>query len=424
MDGSSIDGSTLVQIAAIIFLILGSAFFSSSETAFLSFNRLKFKNEAEEGNKKAKKILEMAEAYDKLLSVILIGNNIVNIIATSISTLLFATLIKNQELSVTVSTVVMTVLVLLFGEITPKTLAKKKPDSFVRFAAPLLSFISFVLTPIAVIFNMWQAFISKFFSGGNEDTVTEQELLTMVDEATEDGEIDEQEGELIKNAVKFYELDVTDILTPRVDMAGIDISWSHEKVAQVFTETEFSRLPVYDGTPDDIKGVLYQKDFYNPDEKPDWKLLIRPATFVFAGMKISRLLKLFQESKSHMVIVQDEYGGTEGIVTLEDVLEELVGEIYDEHDDVEVDFKKITETVYIVDGAASIDDFFEKFELDGDPVDDITTVGGFAAHQLGKIPSAGESFDYEHIRVVINKTDMNRVQSVKVFVGEKPHSEE
>lgn len=418
------DGSIPIQIAAIAFLILCSAFFSSSETAFLSFNRLKFKNEAEEGDKKAKKILVMAEKYDRLLSVILIGNNIVNIFATSLSTILFAKLIANQELSVTVSTIVMTVLVLLFGEITPKTLAKKSPDSFVRFVAPILSVISFILTPIAAIFNMWQSFISKRFGGNGEDTVTEQELLTMVDEATEDGEIDEQEGELIKNAVKFYDLDVTDILTPRVDMVGIDIKWSREKVADIFSETEFSRLPVYDDTPDDIKGVLYQKDFHNADDESGWKELIRPATFVFAGMKISRLLKLFQESKSHMVIVQDEYGGTEGIVTLEDVLEELVGEIYDEHDDARVEFRKIADSVYIVDGAAGIDDFFEIFQLEGEPVDDITTVGGFAAHQLGKIPSAGESFEFEHIKVVINQTDMNRVQSVKVFVGEKPPAED
>lgn len=416
----SIDGSIFIQIAVIAFLILCSGFFSSSETAFLAFNRIKFKNEADEGSKKAKKILAIAEDYDRLLSVILIGNNIVNILSTSLSTILFARLIANRELSVTVSTVVMTILVLIFGEITPKTLAKKSPDSFVRFAAPILSIISYILTPIAMIFNAWQAFVSEHFGGDEDDTVTEQELLTMVDEATEVGEIDEQEGELIKNAVKFYDLDVTDILTPRVDMVGVDIKWSRERVADVFSKTGFSRLPVYDSTPDDIKGVLYQKDFHNADDETGWNGLIHPATFVFAGMKVSRLLKLFQESKSHMVVVQDEYGGTKGIVTLEDALEELVGEIYDEHDDVEEEFRKITDTVYIVDGAVSVDDFFEKFELESDPCDDITTVGGFAAHQLGKIPSAGESFEFEHIRVVINKTEMNRVQSVKVFVGEKP----
>lgn len=418
MDG--IDGSIFIQIAVIAFLILCSGFFSSSETAFLTFNRIKFKNEADEGSKKAKKILAIAEDYDRLLSVILIGNNIVNILSTSLSTILFARLIANRELSVTVSTAVMTILVLIFGEITPKTLAKKSPDSFVRFSAPILSVISYILSPIALIFNAWQAFVSDHFGGDEEDTVTEQELLTMVDEATEVGEIDEQEGELIKNAVKFYDLDVTDILTPRVDMVGVDIKWSHERVADVFSETGFSRLPVYDSTPDDIKGVLYQKDFHNADDETGWNGLIHPATFVFAGMKVSRLLKLFQESKSHMVVVQDEYGGTKGIVTLEDALEELVGEIYDEHDDVEEEFRKITDTVYIVDGAVSVDDFFEKFGLESDPCDDITTVGGFAAHQLGKIPSAGESFEFEHIRVVINKTEMNRVQSVKVFVGEKP----
>ncbi len=416
----NIDGGILFQVAALVCLILCSAYFSASETAFLSFNRIKMKNDADEGDKRAKTVLGVSEDYDKMLSTILIGNNIVNIVATSLSTMLFVSLITNEDLAVTVSTVVMTLAVLLFGEITPKTLAKKLPDSFARFSAPILSFLSVLLTPLVFVFNLWQGFVSKRLGGSGEDTVTEQELLTMVDEATEDGEIDEQEGELIKNAVKFYDLEVTDILTPRVDMAAANIKWSGERVAGLFAETEFSRLPVFEDTLDNIVGVIYQKDFHNTDDEEGWKTLIRPATFVFAGMKISRLLKLFQESKSHMVIVQDEYGGTEGIVTLEDVLEELVGEIYDEHDDARVEFRKVTDTIYIVDGAAGVDDFFEMFELEGEPVDDITTVGGFAAHQLGKIPSAGESFEYEHIKVVINKTDMNRVQEVKVFVGPKP----
>lgn len=417
MDG--VDGSLLFHAAAIAALILFSAFFSSSETAFLSFNRIKMKNEADEGDKKARRILRMADDYDHLLSVILIGNNIVNILASSLATILFGRLIINQDLSVTVSTAVMTVLVLIFGEITPKTLAKRLPDSFVRFSAPILSFVAFLLTPLAFIFNKWQAFIARRLKGTGEDTVTEEELLTMVDEATEGGEIEEQEGELIKNAVKFYDLDVTDILTPRVDMEGADISWSRPRVAELFNKTGYSRLPIYDDTPDDICGVLYQKDFFRQDASLPWTELIRPATYVYAEMKVSRLLKLFQESKSHMVIVQDDYGGTVGVVTLEDVLEELVGEIYDEHDDAVVEFRKITDTIYIVDGAAGIDDFFEKFDLDGEPVDDITTVGGFASHQLGKIPAVGESFDYEHLHIVINRTDMNRLLSVKVFIGEK-----
>ena len=215
MDG--IDGSILLQIGAIAFLILCSAYFSSSETAFLSVNRIKLKNEADEGDAKAARILHIVENYDEMLSTILIGNNIVNIVATSLSTVLFTVLIANEDLAVTVSTAVMTVAVLIFGEITPKTLAKRSPDGFARFSAPILSMLTVLLTPLVYIFNKWQAFISGLFGGSGEDTVTEQELLTMVDEATEGGEIDEQEGELIKNAVKFYDLDVTDILTPRAD---------------------------------------------------------------------------------------------------------------------------------------------------------------------------------------------------------------
>lgn len=418
MDG--IDGSILLQIGAIAFLILCSAYFSSSETAFLSVNRIKLKNEADEGDAKAARVLRIVENYDEMLSTILIGNNIVNIVATSLSTVLFTVLIANEDLGVTVSTVVMTVAVLIFGEITPKTLAKRAPDSFARFSAPILSMLTVLLTPLVYVFNKWQAFVSGLFGNGGEDTITEQELLTMVDEATEDGEIDEQEGELIKNAVKFYELDVTDILTPRVDMAAANVEFTGAQVLELFSESGFSRLPVFENTLDDIVGVVYQKDFYGVEGDYGWKELIRPATFVFAGMKISRLLKLFQDSKSHMVIVQDEYGGTEGIVTLEDVLEELVGEIYDEHDDAKEEFRRVADNIYIVNGASSVDDFFELFELEGEPVDDITTVGGFAAHQLGKIPEPGESFDYEHIRVSVTKADQNRVQEVKVVVGRKP----
>ncbi len=415
------DSDILVQIIILAVLIMCSAYFSASETAFLSFNRIKLKSDADEGDKGAKRVLSVADNYDKMLSTILIGNNIVNIVATSLSTMLFVSIITGSEdLAVTVSTVVMTVTVLIFGEITPKTLAKKAPESFARFSAPILQVLSVLLTPLVAIFNAWQSFVTGFFGSKGENTVTEQELLTMVDEATEDGEIDKQEGELIKNAVKFYELDVTDILTPRVDMVAVNRKMNREQVAEVFSETEFSRLPVFENTLDNIVGILYQKDFNKESSGSDWQELIRPATFVFAGMKISRLLKLFQESKSHIVIVQDEYGGTEGVVTLEDVLEELVGEIYDEHDDAREEFRKVTDTIYIVGGAASVDDFFEMFELESEPVDSITTVGGFAAHQLGKIPAAGESFDFEHIKVIISRTDLNRVQEVKVIVGPKP----
>ena len=420
MDG--IDGSIILQFAALAFLILCSAYFSSSETAFLSVNKIKLKNEADEGDTGAKRVLAVAENYDKMLSTILIGNNIVNIVATSLSTVLFISLIRNEDLALTVSTVVMTVAVLIFGEITPKTLAKRSPESFARFSAPILSLLSVLLTPLVSAFNLWQSFVSGFFGGDGEDTVTEQELLTMVDEATEDGEIDEQEGELIKNAVKFYDLDITDILTPRVDMVAADVKLEREQVLDMFADSGFSRLPVFENTLDNILGVIYQKDLY-ADEESGWRDLIRPATFVFAGMKISRLLKLFQESKSHMVIVQDEYGGTDGVVTLEDVIEELVGEIYDEHDDAKVEFRELNDTIYIVDGAAGVDDFFETFELEGDPVDEITTVGGFAAHQLGKIPSVGESFDFEHIKVIVTRVELNRVQEVKVIIGRKIASE-
>ena len=251
--------------------------------------------------------------------------------------------------------------------------------------------------------------------------------VTVVEEAAEDGEIDEQESELIKNVIKFSDLDVNDILTPRVDVAAVDISWDRERIAKVFAETEFSRLPIYEENIDNIVGILYQKDFSNHADI-DVSKLVKPVKFIFSSMKISRLLKLFQESKCHMVVVNDEYGGTEGIVTLEDVIESLVGEIYDEHDEVVEDIVKLSEDKFRVLGSTSIDKFMEFFELEqeeGEDDSDITTVSGFAAHNLEKIPDQGDRFEYENLKIVITKTDSNRVvESVVTVFPKEPEPEE
>ena len=276
-------------------------------------------------------------------------------------------------------------------------------------------------TPLTAIFNLWQKFIMSFVKGTDDDNVTEDEIITVVEEAAEDGEIDEQESELIKNVIKFSDLDVNDILTPRVDVAAVDISWDRERIAKVFAETEFSRLPIYEENIDNIVGILYQKDFSNHADE-DVSKLVKPVKFIFSSMKISRLLKLFQESKCHMVVVNDEYGGTEGIVTLEDVIESLVGEIYDEHDEVVEDIVKLSEDRFRVLGSTSIDKFMEFFELEqeeGEDDSDITTVSGFAAHNLEKIPDQGDRFEYENLKIVITKTDSNRVLESVVTVFPK-----
>ncbi len=425
MDGSSIP----IFVLLLIVLIMLSAYFSASETAFSSYNRVRMKSEAEDKKgKKARRVLMLSENYEKLISTILIGNNIVNIVATSIATLLFTHLLPdNEALAATVSTVVMTLAVLIFGEITPKTIAKRTADGFSKKVVGSLSFLTMLFTPLTAIFNLWQKFVMSFVKGTDDDSVTEDEIITVVEEAAEDGEIDEQESELIKNVIKFSDLDVNDILTPRVDVAAVDISWDRERISKVFAETEFSRLPIYEENIDNIVGILYQKDFSNHADT-DVSKLIKPVKFIFSSMKISRLLKLFQESKCHMVVVNDEYGGTEGIVTLEDVIESLVGEIYDEHDEVVEDIVKLSEDRFRVLGSTSIDKFMEFFSLEQEEDEDdsdITTVSGFAAHNLEKIPDQGDRFEYENLKIVITKTDSNRVvESVVTVFPKEPEVEE
>ncbi len=417
-------GSIMLEVIVLLILLSCSAYFSATETAFTSYNRAKMKNEAEDGGKLAALVLKLSEKFEKLLATVLIGNNIVNIVATSLSTVLFVSLIKNGELAVTVSTIVMTLSVLIFGEITPKTVAKRSPERYAKKSAKLLNGIIVLLTPLTAVFNIWQHFVIKIMHSEDGSGVTEDEIITVVEEAANGGEIDEQESELIKNVIKFSDLDVNDILTPRVDVEAVEIGWDRQRIAEVFSATEFSRLPVYEENLDSIKGILYQKDFYNDSNAPV-SALVKPVKFIFSSMKISRLLKLFQETKCHMVVVTDEYGGTEGIVTLEDVLESLVGEIYDEHDEVIEDITSLGGDDYTVVGGCSIDRFYEYFNLEEIPDDsDITTVSGFAAHSLGKIPDEGDTFDYENLTVTVTKTDSNRVLELKVHKNEKPEDSE
>ena len=425
MDGSSLPLFVLLLIA----LIALSAYFSASETAFASYNKIRMKNEAEDKKgKKARRVLELGENYEKLISTILIGNNIVNIVASSIATLMFTHLMGNEAVGATVSTIVMTLAILIFGEITPKTVAKRAADGFSKKVVGSLGALVSLFTPLTFIFNLWQKFVLSFLKDDGEAAVTEDEIITVVEEAASDGEIDEQESELIKNVIKFSDLDVNDILTPRVDVAAVDISWDRERIAKVFAETEFSRLPIYEENIDNIVGILYQKDFYNHGDTPVAEL-VKPVKFIFSSMKISRLLKLFQESKCHMVVINDEYGGTEGIVTLEDVIESLVGEIYDEHDEVVEDIIKIADDKYRVLGSTSIDKFLETFALELEEEDndsDITTVSGFAAHNLEKIPDEGDIFEHENLKITITKTDSNRVMEavVQVFPKQEEETEE
>lgn len=404
----------MTLIIALVFLVACSAFFSASETAFSSLNQIRLKSRAEDGDASAARVLAMAEKYDKLLSTILIGNNIVNISSASLATVIFIKYFGNA--GITLSTVVMTVLVLIFGEISPKSLAKESPERFAMFSAPVMRLLLWVLAPVNWIFMQWKKLLSMVFKAQEDKGITEEELLTIVDEAQNDGGIGEQEGELLRSAIEFHELDVSDILTPRVDVVAVSDKDTPEEVAELFRSTGFSRLPYYEDTIDNILGVINQKDFYG---RKDWKAPVKEVVssvlFITDSMKISRLLHLLQQNKAHMAVVTDEYGGTAGIVTLEDVIEELVGDIWDEHDAVEEeDFKKIAERRYRVEGSADLEEMLELFGMEEDPELDVSTVNGWVLGVLGRIPKEGEVFQYDKLTAKVTKADERRVIEVEV----------
>ena len=400
------------SILFLLVLIVFSAYFSATETAFSSLNKIKLKNEAQNGNKKAEKTLQICEKYDKLLSTILVGNNIVNILSTSLATALFV--IYFPQNGVALSTVVMTVVVLTFGEILPKSMAKEAPEAFAMFSTPLISFFMTILAPINMLFTALKAGVKKIFKVSGDSSITDRELLTIVEEAKNDGGIDEDEGHLLISAIEFYDLDVSDILTPRVDVVAVDIEDDRDSIRSAFKASGFSRLPVYRDTIDNIVGIINEKDFHYSD---DVNKIIAPAVFVLENMKISKVMALLKHKKSHLAVVTDEYGGTVGVVSLEDILEELVGEIWDEHDLVKEDFTTLSANRYKVSGNAALSKMFEIFDLDGEDDFESTTVSGWITEVLGRIPEVGENFEYNDLTIIVTKAEQNRV--VEIMVNRK-----
>lgn len=414
-------------LLAIIVLIAFSAFFSASETSFTSVNKVRLLNMEDQGNKRASAVLKMSENYDKLLSTILIGNNIVNILATSLSSVLFASLIiNNASLATTVSTIAMTITVLIFGEITPKMLAKMRPESVAMAFCPILKFFSVVLFPITIIFSGWKALIGKIFKTERTATVTEGELITIVETAESEGELKEHESQLIRSAIEFEDLDVKDIMIPRVNVVAVDDSSDMDAIYNKFTESGYSRIPVFHETIDSVIGIIHEKDFYAilHDGGNSVKDIIQPSVCVSDSMKISTVLRMLQKAKVHMAIVIDEFGGTEGIVTLEDILEELVGEIYDEHDEVEELFRPQPDGSYLVSGNENVDEMYEKLELD--PPEDInsTTVSGYVVELMDKIPVVGEAVENDSLRFEVTKATAKHVHEVRVTFIKKDDEEQ
>lgn len=404
-----------ISLIIIIGCIIMSAYFSATETAFSSLNRIRIKNMAEKGNKRAGLVLKLSENYDGLLSTILIGNNIVNIASASLATVIFVKLL-GDEAGASISTVVTTIVVLIFGEVSPKSIAKESPEQFAMFSAPFLNAFMVLLTPANYLFKQWKKLLSVLIRTSGDSGITEEELLAIVEEAKQDGGIDEQEGSLIKSAIEFTELEAMDIATPRVDVTGIPVDADKEEIAAVFGETGYSRLPVYKDKIDDIIGIIYQKDFYNQVYRGvcGVEAIVRPALYVAKSKKINVLLKELQKNKMHIAVVIDEFGGTMGIVTLEDILEELVGEIWDEHDVVVQEIEKISDQEYLVLGNTSVEKLFE--ELGGEEEFESFTVSGWVMELAERIPEEGDVLYYENMTITVMKMKDRRVEQVRIVL--------
>ena len=405
--------SDTISILIIILCVIASGYFSATETAFSSLNRIRIKNMAEKGNRRARLVLRLEENYDSLLSTILIGNNIVNIACASLATVLFVKLLGG-EAGPGLSTAVTTVIVLIFGEISPKSIAKESPERFAMFSAPIINFLRILLTPVNLLFRLWKMLLSRLFKSQEDRSITEEELLTIVEEAEQEGGINEQEGSLIRSAIEFTEQEAIDILTPRIDIAAVPEDAEKEEIARVFAETGYSRLPVYRESIDDITGIIYQKDFHNQiyHTRQPLSAILRPPLFITRNRKIGELLRELQQKKSHIAVVVDEFGGTTGIVTLEDILEELVGEIWDEHDEVVQEVRRVSDRVYLVKGSANADKLFELLELEEET--EFSTVSGWVMEMLGHVPRKGDQFHYQNLQVSVLEMDGNRVETVRV----------
>lgn len=416
-------GSNLTSVIIMAACLVMSAYFSATETAFLSINKTKMKMMAEKGEKRANLVLKLSDRYNDLISTILIGNNIVNILLSSMGTLLFVRLLGG-DIGATVSTAVVTVLVLIFGEISPKNIAKEVPETFAMFSAPIIRVLITVFTPLNFLFGQWKKLIDKMVKVKDKEAMSQEELLMIVDEAQQEGGIDDDESDLIRNAIEFNDLKAEDILTHRVDLEAVPMDISNEEMANTFSASRYSRLLVYNETIDDIVGVIHQKDFYvgtGINQKPI-KDIITPPLFIHKTEKIPDLLKLLQKEKSHIAIVIDDYGGTLGIVTMEDILEELVGEIWDEHDEVVENFKQTGENEYILDGAMEFEDFCQLFDMEIET--DNLTLSGWIAENLGKIAAVGDHFEYENLSITVTAVDSHRVDKAKVICTPRVVDEE
>ena len=402
--------TTCIMIMAVCLLL--SAYFSATETAFSSVNTTRLRTLAEKGSGGAVLALKLLEQYDRLLSTILIGNNIVNIATASIGTVLFVR--HYGDAGATISTVVVTVVVLIFGEISPKSIAKDCAERCTMLSAPILRVFIWVLLPLNWLFSLWKKLLSRVFRLSGASKISQEELLMLVDEVQQDGSIDRDEGELLKNAIGFSEQQAQDILIHRVDLAALPVTAGKEEIAALFTQTKYSRLLIYEDSIDHIRGTVHQKDFYvgcGVTDKP-LRDIIAPPVFALENEPIRLLLKKLQQAKTHVAVVVDEYGGTCGIVTMEDILEELVGEIWDEHDEEEVFLRKLGPDTYTVDAAMDLEDFAAYFHVKTGS--EMVSVSGWVMEQFGRVPEVGDSFTCGDLQVEVMRVENHRIEEIRV----------
>ena len=419
-----------VQIIIILVCLIGSGFFSGTETAFSTFNRIRMKKLAQEGNKKAQRVINISEKYDKFITTVLIGNNIVNILLSSIATLLSVELclkyLGSDNYAPAISTAATTVIVLIFGEISPKTIAKEHADGYAMGVCSIIWFLELIFTPFTLLFGLWKKLLDKIFKSKEEQAITDEELMTIVEEAEEDGGIEPEEGELIRSAIEFKDITVGEILTPRVDICAIDYDLTEDEMEEKFVTSSFSRLPVYKESIDEIVGIIHEKDFHAARRNgKSVKSAINKPVYASEHTKIAEVLKTFKENQTHMAIVIDEFGGTMGIVTMEDIIEELIGDVLDEHDEIEEEIREADDGSFYIDGSADLDDFFERFEIDVEDEENMPqTVNGWVMKMLEKLPELGDSFTYKNVSVEVVSISEKRVEEIHVTIVELEPVEE
>lgn len=419
------DPSQIIQLITIIILLAMSAFFSSSETALTTVSTIRLKSLADNGSKNAKLVLTLKENPDKMLSAILIGNNIVNIAASSITTIFVQTMWGSWAISI--GSGALTLLVLVFGEITPKTAATGYADKFSLVVAKPIWFLTKVLTPIIVVVNFLASCIMKLFRiniNEKESTFTEEELRTIMDVSHEEGVIEEEEREMINNVFDFGEAEAKEIMIPRIDMCMINVDASYDELLEIFKENRYTRLPVYQDSTDNVIGIINIKDLilYRSGDKFDIRDYLRDVYYTYEYKKLDELMAEMRKDSVNITIVLDEYGAAVGLITIEDLLEEIVGEIRDEYDyDEEDSFKEIAPNEYLVDGQTKLDDVNDALDLSLTS-EDYDSIGGYIIGSLDRLPIMGDTVETDNVKLVVELMDKNRIDKVHIYI--KPETDE